>query len=188
MGVGVLLIFIATILTAAIAAGVLVRTSGVIGVKAVEVEKVARERLTTGMEFVKITGYSNTTAGTIENIEIMGRLKAGSSPVDLQEMFITFVEGSNVFTAELEYNSSSNETCSFDNVTAETSYCFEPLFGNTNPQVEEEELIYIRYKLNESHKLESNDNFELQLIPKVGEISIINVRVPSIKTYAVQIY
>ena len=187
MGVGVLLIFISTILTAAIAAGVLIRTSGVLQIKAVEVERISRERLTSGLEFVKVVGYANVTTGTMSELEIITRLKTGSSPVDLEYAYLSYVEDTFITQASINYTA-ANYSCEFANLTPETEYCFEYIFGNGNPDIEEEELVYIRFKLNDSHAMQSNDNFELQLIPKVGELTQINLRVPSIKVYKVDLY
>lgn len=187
MGVGVLLIFISTILVAAIAAGVLIRTSGAIGQKAVEVEKVSRERLTTGYDIVKAIGYSNVTAGTIENFELYVRLKAGSSPVDFEETLITMVSNDLSATMNLSANATT-ENCTFDNLVAQTEFCYLPFFGNTNTKLEEEELVRLRFKTNTTNYVEPNDDVEIQLIPKVGEISILTIRIPSIKQEQVTLY
>lgn len=188
MGVGVLLIFISTILVAAIAAGVLIRTSGAIGQKAVEVEKVSRERLTTGYEFTKIVGYANVTAGTIEQFELLVRLKAGSSPIDYADTFLTVTTGNLSARLNLSNSTSWNSNCTYGNLTAETDFCFEALFGNTNSKLEEEELSYIRFKVNTTNSVEPNDDIEVQLVPKVGELTIIDLRVPSIKQEKVTLY
>ena len=188
MGVGVLLIFIATILVSAIAAGVLIRTSGAIGQKSIEVEKVSRERLTTGYDVVKIVGYANVTPGTIQEFEVLVRLKAGSSPVDFGETYITFVANDLNARLQLSNTSAGGVNCSFGNLTPETEFCYEPLFGNTNTKLEEEELVYLRFKVNDTNAVEPNDDAEIQLIPKVGELTLLSLRIPSIKQTKVDLY
>lgn len=188
MGVGVLLIFISTILVAAIAAGVLIRTSGAIGQKAVEVEKVSRERLTTGFEFVKVNSEANETAGTIENFELLVRLKAGSSPIDFEETVVILDTEDISVTLELANSTVWSSNCTYTNLVAQTEFCFDPLFGNTNGKLEVEELVYMRFKTNVTNAVEPNDDLEIQIIPKVGELSSINIRVPSIKQTKVVLY
>ncbi len=188
MGVGVLLIFISSILVAAIAAGVLIRTSGAIGQKAVEVEKVTRERITTGYEFVNIVGYSNVTDGTIEKFELLVRLKAGSSPVDYEDTYITITTETLSGRLSLANSTKWNTNCTFADLTEETEFCPEPLFGNTNSKLEEEEIVYLRFKINTTNAVEPNDDMQIQIIPKVGEFTVINLRVPSIKQEKVTLY
>ncbi|MEM4260637.1 MAG: hypothetical protein QXG00_05355 [Candidatus Woesearchaeota archaeon] len=187
MGVGVLLIFIATILTSAIAAGVLIRTSGLLQSKTIEVERTTRERITSGLEFVQVIGYANTTAGTIQDIEILARLKAGSSPVKLEDTYITYTV--NEIALKLEVNTTlGGSDCSFENITAETGYCYEPLFGNENAIIDVEETLYLRFKLNSTHAMLPQDYVELQFVPKIGDPTSLDFRVKSISTYKVLLY
>jgi archaellin len=187
MGVGVLLIFIATILTSAIAAGVLIRTSGLLQSKTIEVERTTRERITSGLEFVQVVGYSNTTAGTITNIEILARLKPGSSAIKLTDTFLTYTVGS--VALKLSVNESkSGGGCNYVNLTPEAEYCYEALFGNSNSIVDVEETLFIRFKLNDSNAMLPQDYVELQFVPKVGDPSSLDFRVKSVSTYKVLLY
>lgn len=187
MGVGVLLIFIATILTSAIAAGVLIRTSGLLQSKTIEVERTTRERITTGLEFVQVVGYANSTAGTIQDVELLVRLKPGSSAIKLTDTYLTYTV--NEVALKLQVNESVYDSdCTFANISAEDYYCYEPLFGNTNSIVDVEETLYIRFKLNSSHAMLPQDYVELQFVPKVGDPSSLDFRVKSISSYKVLLY
>ncbi len=103
VGIGTLIIFIAMILVAAIAAGVLIRTSGLLQQKSLEVAAEARERLVTIMDFVTISADVNMTNQTIANFEILTRLSAGS--IDVQMATVGFVYQSDRFgsSASLEH-------------------------------------------------------------------------------------
>jgi archaellin len=187
MGVGVLLIFIATILTSAIAAGVLVRTSGLLQSKTIEVERTTRERITNGLEFVQVIGYANTTAGSITDVEILVRLKPGSSPIKLADTYLTYTVDE--VALKLPVNESmSGTSCSFTNMTAETSFCYEALFGNSNSIVDIEETLYLRFKLNATNAMLPQDYVELQFISKLGDPTSLDFRVKSISTYKVILY
>ena len=101
IGVGVLIIFLSTILAASITAGVLIRTSGVLQQKAVDVERTVRERLITSVEAVSATAEGNETTSKINNLEIFVRLRAGSTAIKLDETFFTFASSSLAATADL---------------------------------------------------------------------------------------
>ena len=102
IGVGVLIIFLSTILAASITAGVLIRTSGVLQQKATEVERTIRERLITGFDVVSASAQGNTTTNKINNFEFFVRLRAGSSAIQLGETFFTFASEDVTTTADLQ--------------------------------------------------------------------------------------
>lgn len=81
-----LIIFITVILIAALSAGVLIRNSGVLSQRAFTVSEESRERLVTGVEMVQLQATANLTAETLNNLEILIRLKAGSNPVQLKNL------------------------------------------------------------------------------------------------------
>ncbi|MFT4312362.1 MAG: archaellin/type IV pilin N-terminal domain-containing protein [Candidatus Woesearchaeota archaeon] len=89
LGVETLIIFIAMILVAAIAAGVILRTQSVLQQRALAVGNEARERLVTGIEIVNIQGYTNKSAQTINDLEFLIRLRTGSYDIQLADMGIT---------------------------------------------------------------------------------------------------
>lgn len=89
MGIETLIIFIAMIIVAAIAAGVLLRTQGVLQQRALAVGAETRERLVTGVEILSVVGFVNTTASTINQFEITLRPRSGSSEVQLLTLGVT---------------------------------------------------------------------------------------------------
>lgn len=102
IGVGVLIIFLSTILAASITAGVLIRTSGVLVQKSTDVERTVRERLVTGFEMVSAQAQGNTTTEKINNFEFFVRLRAGSSAIQLGDTFFTFASDSYTGTADIQ--------------------------------------------------------------------------------------
>lgn len=102
IGVGVLIIFLSTILAASITAGVLIRTSGVLVQKSSDVERTVRERLVTGFDMVSAQAQGNSTTSTINNFEFFVRLRAGSSAIQLTDTFFTFASDDFTGTADLQ--------------------------------------------------------------------------------------
>jgi len=102
MGIETLIIFIAMIIVAAIAAGVLLRTQGVLQQRALAVGTETQERIVTGVEVLTVVGYVNTTAATINEFEATVRPSAGSDPVQLLTMGITVTTQTNFLPLVLE--------------------------------------------------------------------------------------
>jgi flagellin-like protein len=84
MGIETLIIFIAMIIVAAIAAGVLLRTQGVLQQKSLAVANEARERVVTGLEIISITANIDNVDFVIRSFEMLVRLRAGSSDIQLK--------------------------------------------------------------------------------------------------------
>lgn len=91
MGIGTLIIFIATILVAAVAAGVLISTSGVLQQRALITGQEARKKITNAIEVVSIVAYGNKTDETLNNFEVMLRLDAGSDPTQMKKFDVAFI-------------------------------------------------------------------------------------------------
>ncbi len=180
MGIGMLIIFIATILVSAVAAGVLVKVTGQLQQKALLVEEAARTRLVSGLEVLNVYAYPNLTAENIENIELITRLGAGADPVSFSSVGLSFVSGETTLSADLNQSISTIANCTFDNLQNQEEYCIFPKVGNTNILLEAGELLAVRYKLNTTHALGSQDDFELSLVASSGASEILDLRVPDV--------
>lgn len=92
-GVGTLIIFIALILVAAVAAGVLIQTASSLQSKALDVGRQAREQITTDIDVIQVyvtdTNDSLIDAGT-DNFTVIVRLSSGSNSIKLSDMILKF--------------------------------------------------------------------------------------------------
>ena len=92
-GIGTLIIFIALILVAAVAAGVLIQTAGSLQSKSLDVGRQTQEKITTDIDVVQVyandTSNGNITAD-LARITVVVRLGSGSAPVKLDDMLIRF--------------------------------------------------------------------------------------------------
>ena len=83
-GIGTLIIFIALILVAAVAAGVLIQTASSLQSKSLDVGRQSTEKITTDIEVVQVyahnTNDTSITSGA-DNVTVVVRLGSGSSPV-----------------------------------------------------------------------------------------------------------
>ncbi|MEM4755678.1 MAG: hypothetical protein QW594_00940 [Candidatus Woesearchaeota archaeon] len=107
IGIGTLIVFIASLLTAAIAAGVIIRTSGVLQEKSYAVAGQARKRLVTGVEITEVYGNANLTAVRVPQLEISLRLRPGAQEVNLRQMGLTFSTESYSIGSTLQHSTAS---------------------------------------------------------------------------------
>jgi archaellin len=117
VGIGTLIIFIAAILTAAIAAGVIIRTSGVLQERSYAVAGQARKRLVTGLEVTEVYGNSNVSVPDIPQLEINIRLRPGASEVNLRQMGMTVTTETFARAATLQHSSANRYNESLLDVT-----------------------------------------------------------------------
>ncbi|CQR50306.1 MULTISPECIES: flagellin A2 [Haloferax] len=97
VGIGTLIVFIAMVLVAAIAAGVLVNTAGFLQATAEDAGQQSVNKVTNRVEVLNTHG---TVGGEedIDNITLTVRLAAGSDAVDMNETSIKYLSGDSVVT------------------------------------------------------------------------------------------
>ena len=98
IGIGTLIIFIAMVLIAAVAASVLIQTSGVLQQKAQATGKQATQEVSSNLVVKSIEGIraknsSTSMAQNISLLKIKVGLNVGSSPVDLDQLVISISDG-----------------------------------------------------------------------------------------------
>lgn len=111
IGIGTLIIFIAMVLVAAVAAAVLIQTSGVLQQEAQSTGKEATREVSSNIMVQKIEGFrSQNTAtdmsNTIDLLKITLGLNAASEPVDLKEIVVSITDG--YHTNNLVYAGNTN--------------------------------------------------------------------------------
>jgi len=117
-GIGTLIIFIALILVAAVAAGVLISTVGKLQGKAENTGTQVQQKLGTGFDVFEVV-VSNTNDSVInasvDNFEVSVQLAPGSDSIKLSDNTVTLVTNTGAFT--YKFNSTTEINGSINTVT-----------------------------------------------------------------------
>ncbi|WP_292464036.1 archaellin/type IV pilin N-terminal domain-containing protein [Methanolobus sp.] len=97
VGIGTLIIFIAMVLVAAVAAAVLIQTSGILQQKAQSTGKQSTQEVSSNLMVKNIEGVRAKTGAnlseTIDLLKLQVALNVGSSPVDVNQVVISITDG-----------------------------------------------------------------------------------------------
>ena len=94
VGIGTMIVFIATILVAAIAAGVLISTSQKLQAKSTQTGNEATQNVVGSLTVLGVQGVREGAATDIYRLEVSVQLAAGANPVDLDNLVVRYSDGS----------------------------------------------------------------------------------------------
>ncbi len=103
MGIGTLIIFIATILVAAVAAGVIISTSGILQQQSLLIADQSQSRLVDGIQITHVFMRGDVVNRTANNVEMLIRPEPASRPINFQTTSISFFTATNAYSASLSH-------------------------------------------------------------------------------------
>ena len=181
-GVGALIIFIALILVAAVAAGVLIQTTGDLQSKSLDIGRQAEERVTADIEVLQI--YSTgTTNGQIDhdndNFTVSVRLGPASSSVSFENILVRFDTSEG--TQSLTFNPvSTGDLDAYSATLFDISY---DINGTKNkfPYLSPGDIVNLRFTFGGTitESINESETSTLRLITKGGAIKHVKLTTPS---------
>jgi flagellin-like protein len=102
VGIGTLIIFIALVLVSAVAAGVLIDTSGQLESRASDTGQDAQAQVSNQIDVVSATGVDTNGNDGVEKIRLVVKKSPGSDPIDLTDATIQYQSDSSVETLAYE--------------------------------------------------------------------------------------
>lgn len=163
VGVGTLIIFIAMVLVAAVAAAVIIGTSGDLQQRAQTTGKEATEEVSSNFRIIGVYGIRNTSASDVWQLKFQLTLAAGSQDVPLDQLIIRFADGNN----ERVYKFTDSPTFSLEWIRGD---------GLDNV-AKSGDLIELTLDM-QNAELAPSSTFELSFHPAVGAPLFQNMRMP----------
>jgi len=175
MGIGTLIIFIGIILVAAVAAMVLISTSGSLQQRALATGGQTEEGISTGIDIFSVVGR-NASDGKFDTLELLARLNPGSSSVKLNNSVMT-LNTKNTFQRLIYAGTNTAATSSTFNVTY--------LQNGSNNQVDyitEGDIIKMEFIT--ARNISESERLRIKFIPRIGTTTEVEFTTPDTMTTA----
>lgn len=152
MGIGTLIVFLATILAATIASSTIIRTAGVLQQRSYQVSSSTRDKITSFFEIISIFGNANLLAEnkSIEKLSIYAKLLSSSKKILVKDIYVVLTPFNIVYCY--------NENSTFFNAEKEITFCrdFKVRLDLNNDCVEDKISIengFLFWYFNETDKV-----------------------------------
>ncbi|MFC6872035.1 archaellin/type IV pilin N-terminal domain-containing protein [Halobellus marinus] len=180
VGIGTLIVFIAMVLVAAIAAGVLVNTAGFLQATAEDAGQESVDKVTNRVEVVNQHGTVGSN-DKIANITLTVRLAAGSSAVDMDSTSIKYLSSDEVTT--LTNSSNSNDypagNATTFNLTAVEGTDEDDSFGVLNSGADRYEVTINASAIeSDANGLSTGDRVQLDITSQSGGTTQVILTMP----------
>jgi flagellin FlaB len=171
-GIGTLIIFIAVVLVAAIAASVLLGTTGSLQQRALTTGKQTEREVSGGIFVITLAG-SDGANGTIDTFDMFVKLTSGSDPLSLEDTLLTFD------------TKNSTQSLAYDPILGPTNTSFNATYSKQGKEYKEGYLNrgdVVQLTFLSSRPIGESELIRLRLIPKHGIIVPVDAVTPDVMT------
>ena len=170
VGIGTLIIFIAMVLVAAVAAGVLVNTSGLLQSQAEDTGSDAQAQVSNQIDVISAAG--KVSGGNVETVTLTVKKSPGSDPIDLSAATIEYTSGANSVT--LTHDGSSASGTAFTTVSEKGDSA--TILDDNGERVK----ILIDTNTIEGSGLAAGEEATLRVVDQSGATTVYGVNVPDV--------
>lgn len=175
-GIGTLILFIAMILVAAIAAGVLIQTSMNLQSKALSTGSKAKSQVSTSLSVSSIYA-DNSSADTIDDFHVTVKLSAGSDPIKISDTLVELI----LTNASYQYTAGSVLTTAPAQSTGNYNYYYEINgTGHRDGYIVSGDIVTLH--LQSGRDVNEDEDFRITISPKTGSITQIYSSTPEVIT------
>jgi flagellin FlaB len=171
VGIGTLIVFIAMVLVAAIAAGVLVNTAGFLQNTAEESGEESVDKVTNRVDVVSQYGVVGNGDG-VKSINMTVRLAAGSDNVDMDDTTINYLSDGNVTTLE---NGTTANAQFFSVNAVKDEDDSAPIFNDRGDRFE---VVINAAAIEGSPGLAPGSEVKLEISTKTGDTTVVLLQTP----------
>lgn len=174
-GIGTLIIFIAMILVAAVAAGVLIQTAASLQSKSLDVGRQSQEKISTDLEVTQVYVVDTSDGqinGGVDNLSMTVRLGSGSMPIKLSDLLIK-VDSSGA-KATMNYVVGTNISQTHYNVVYLINGS-QHLAGYIAPG----DVVEFNMQLISGVNISEGQRLIVRMIPKNGVVKPVDMTIPS---------
>ncbi len=173
VGIGTLIIFIALVLVAAVAAGVLVNTSGELQSQASDTSSDAQSEVSNQVDVLAATGVTGGNTGPVETINLTVKKSAGANAINLSGATIQYTSDTASETlTEADTAGASNFKVSAIGDSGESATVLET--------TDERVTITLDTSSIESSGLPAGEEATVNIIDQSGASTTYGVNVPSV--------
>ena len=189
VGIGTLIIFIAMVLVAAVAAAVLIQTSGVLQQKAQATGKQATQEVSSNLNIKGIEGIrannvsseNNPLSTRIDLIKVRVGLNVGSAPVDVNQVVISITDGTTANNLVYGYNDKTYDYSMAGFNTTDINDNVELLLFNQTNAFNNSARYYV------AEKIRDEDESFSQLNPVLNTGDLITIYIATTSGYAADV-
>ncbi|NJD53743.1 MAG: hypothetical protein FIB07_12855 [Candidatus Methanoperedens sp.] len=189
IGVGTLIIFIAMVLVAAVAATVLIYTTGALQQKATKTSKEATQQISSNIVVEQVLGdrgeaINGTMNQSINDLLIRLKPDVGTTSIDLRQVIVTIMDSTKRYDLNYSseiYNSTNSTNATNTTYTAIAVRDEDSSFTNTTPVLNSGDLIEVQVSANsiQGISLAPRKTFWLSLNQELGQAVNLEIATPN---------